>query len=60
MWGNRHWRGSAEYTKTGGEEADRTKRERRQTMLAEQGTRMNLGGRDKEGTKLIMTGNIET
>ena len=51
-WGTRHWRRSAEYTETGGEEADRTKRERKTgKMLVEQVTRMNLGGGGKEGTK---------
>ena len=45
MGGTRHWRGSSEYTETGGEEAYRTKIERKTgKMLVEQVTRMNLGG----------------
>ena len=51
--GTRHWRGSAEYTETGGEGAFRKKRERRRASLLQKelGARMNLGGGERKKRK---------
>ena len=57
MGGTRHWRGAAKYTFMDGEEGKSMKGERRQARCSgEQGTRTNLGGGEKEGTKIISEG----
>ena len=57
MRGTRHWRGAADYAFMDGEEGKRKKGERiRARCSGEQGTRTNLGGGGKEGTKLISDG----
>ena len=58
---NHSWRWSADYTETDGEEAFRVKIERiRARCFGGQGTRLNLGGGEREGPKPSLTGNIET
>ena len=55
------WRWSANYTETDGEEAFRTKRERRRARCpGGQGTRLNLGGGKMEGPKTITDGKHRT